>query len=274
VEGLSHRATVGQANQAFLVTVAILAGLVLLASPAHAARRYTTNAKSGTHHVAFSIRTTNENNGITRDSSGALTCTYELQFGNIGTDSGYWKNSPANTTLALETCTNGTQKFVWVHVGPSQSSRHVEPQIIAQEARDRLQVPSVRIASNPKRGLVGLESWFWLENGGRTLAKSLSRFGVRVSVTARPVSYRWDFGDGHEKITTSPGERYPRHSPITHIYQRSSAEYERGFSVSVTTVFQVRWRTNGSDWRALPSMSRTAERFYPVAESQAVNTDG
>lgn len=149
----------------------------------------------------------------------------------------------------------------------------VDPEALAREVRDHLPVPGIRISSNPRRGLVGLKSWFWLEGGGQPLADSLSRFGVRVEVEARPVSYRWDFGDGAEKTTSSPGRPYPYRPSVTHTYQRSSAEFEQGYRISVTTVFDVRWRTNGGRWRTLPGISRTSERFYRVAESQAVNSD-
>jgi hypothetical protein len=153
------------------------------------------------------------------------------------------------------------------------SAPTVDPEALAREVRDHLPVPGIRISTNPRRGLVGLKSWFWLEGGGQPLADSLSRFGVRVEVEARPVSYRWDFGDGTERTTSSPGRPYPNRSSVTQVYQRSSAQFEQGYRVSVATVFDVRWRTNGGRWRTLPGISRTSERFYRVAELQAVNSD-
>lgn len=135
-------------------------------------------------------------------------------------------------------------------------------------------MPGLKISSNPRRGLAGLKSWFWLEDGGQPHSDSLSRFGITVDVQARPVSYRWEFGDGTEKMTDSPGRPYPQRSEITHTYDRSSAQFAQGYGVSVTVAFDVRWRTDGGRWRPLPGISRTSERFYRVAESQAVNSDG
>ena len=188
--------------------------------------------------------------------------------------SGYWKDSPADTTLARKTCSDGTDEFVWVYIGDSEPAPTIDPETLAQEVRDRLPVPGLKISSNPRRGLVGLKSWFWLEGGGQPLADSLSRFGVRVDVEARPASYRGEFGDGSEKTTMTPGHPYPHRSPVNHVYERSSAQFEQGYRVSVTTAFDVRWTTNGGRWRTLPGISRTSERYYRVAESQAVNSDG
>lgn len=105
------------------------------------------------------------------------------------------------------------------------------------------------------------------------MSDSLSAFGVRVDVQALPVSYEWDFGDGRTMTTSSPGNPYPKPSPVTHTYERSSAAHPAGYPVSVMSVFDIRWRTNGGRWRTLPGITRTSERAYPVAESQAVNSD-
>lgn len=274
MEGVRYRSTIRSAYQALALALTVLTAVVLLADPAQARRRYTTDAESGSHRVDFSIKLVKSNGEVSSIGSGGVTCSYELQFGNISTYSGYWKDSPADTTLARKTCSDGTDEFVWVYIGDSEPAPTIDPETLAQEVRDRLPVPGLKISSNPRRGLVGLKSWFWLEDGGQPLSDSLSRFGVRVDVQARPVSYRWEFGDGTEKTTESPGRPYPQRSEITHTYDRSSAQFAQGYAVSVTVVFDVRWRTDGGRWRALPGISRTSERFYPVAESQAVNSDG
>jgi hypothetical protein len=280
MEGLRHRPAIRSAYETLIVLVAALVAISLVADPAAARRRYTTDADSNSRGVDFSIRTVNSNGTISGTGSSGISCSYDLQFGNISDYSSHWKDSPAGTTLARKTCTDGTDDFVWVDpcnfvsldTCPNSAPR-VNPEALAREVRDHLPVPGIRIASNPRRGLVGLKSWFWLGGGGQPLADSLSRFGVRVEVEARPVSYRWEFGDGTERTTTSSGRPYPLRSSVTYTYQRSSAEFERGYPVSVTTVFNVRWRTNGVHWRSLPGISRTSERFYRVAESQTVNSD-
>jgi hypothetical protein len=283
VESLRHREAIRQSQKA-LVFLALL-GIALLAFPATAIadlRDTTSNAHSNRNGVDFSVREVTKNFVLSGSRSAGVQCTYQPQFGNIGLTSGYWKRAPSKTSvLGHRTCSDGTNDFVWVDacafvslpMCPASTDR-ADPAVLAREVRDRLPVPRLLISSNPERGLVGLKSWFWLETGGNPLSDSLSRFGERVDVVARPQTYQWDFGDGHKKITTSPGQPYPRRSPVTHIYQRSSAGYTKGYTVSVTTIFEVRWRTNGGEWRVLPGISRTSERFYRVAESQTVNEGG
>jgi hypothetical protein len=282
MESLSHSAPIRAAKKRIVALIA-LAVAVMIANPALAGRRYpTSKAHTEDGGVDFSIEEVDLETGRASTSSGSgVECDYQPQFGNIGATSGYWKRSPSKTSvLAHRTCSDGTEDFIWVdacdfitaEICPT-SRPSVDSLILAQNVRDHLPVPSLTIASNPGRGLVGLETWFWLEEGTASLSDSLSAFGVRVDVQALPVSYEWDFGDGTVLTTESPGNPYPRRSPVTHMYERSSAAYQDGYPISVTTVFEVRWRTNAGRWRALPGISRTSERSYSVAESQAVNTD-
>lgn len=283
MEGVRHRPAIGQAKKR--LSTAVLTGIVLLLIPGTARadlRDTTSTAHSDQNGVDFSIREVTDDVALAGTRGSGVQCSYEPQFGNIGSASGYWKRAPSKTSvLGHRTCTDGTDDFVWVDacdfvaldMCPNPAPR-VDPEVLAREARDHLPIPGIRISSNPRRGLVGLKSWFWLEGGGQPLADSLSRFGVRVDVEARPASYRWEFGDGSEKTTMTPGHPYPHRSPVNHVYERSSAQFEQGYRVSVTTAFDVRWRTNGGRWRTLPGISRTSERYYRVAESQAVNSDG
>lgn len=284
MEGLRHRASIGAAKRGLVAALVAAAAVGMIATPALAGRRYTTSkAHSAGKAVDFSIEEVNLDSGRASTSSGSgIDCDYQLQFGNVGATSGYWDRAPSKTSvLAHRTCTNGTDDFTWVDACDfvsidmcPRARPSIDPLVLANRVRDRLPVPSLEITSNPERGLVGLRTWFWLEGGGRPLSDSLSAFRVRVEVEARPMSYEWSFGDGTTKVTNSPGNPYPQHSPVTHTYEDSSARYAGGYPVSVTTTFEVRWRTNGSGWRTLPGISRTSEREYPVAESQAVNSDG
>jgi hypothetical protein len=284
MEGISHLPAINKAGKTLSVLCTV-SGLVLFGPDALADHHYrdvTSSAQSNEAGVDFSIREVNEQSGEGVTTSSGVTCDFQLQFGNIGETSGYWDRSPTKTSvIAHRACSDGTDDFVWVdscdyitsELCPSAAPT-IDPVVLARRVRDSLPVPGLTISSNPGRGLVGLKSWFWLEGGGQPLSDSLSAFGVRVDVQALPVSYQWEFGDGMTMTTSSPGNPYPQPSPVKHTYQRSSAAHPAGYPVSVTTVFEVRWRTNRGRWRTLPGITRTAERSYPVAESQAVNSDG
>jgi len=284
MESVSNRAAVRASAKAVIVGLVSLS-LASLASPAQAGRRFTTsNADSGDHGVNYSIRAVDRESGEAIATSSGVECNYQLQFGNIGATSGYWKRAPSKTSvLAHRTCTDGTDDFVWVdacgfvdlgRMCASGSPQRVDPVALAREVRDSLPVADLQISMNPRRGLVGVKSWFWIEGGGRPLSDSLWAFGVRVDVEARPTSYRWDFGDGTVITTKSPGRPYPDRSPVRHTYEQSSARHPDGYRVTVTTLFDVRWRANGGRWRTLDGITRLSERLYRVAESQAVNSDG
>jgi hypothetical protein len=284
MEGLCHSSPIRAAAKGIVVALVAFTATTIIAGSALGGRRYVTSkAHTHNHGVDFTIREVDLESGRAATSSGSgADCDYQPQFGNIGETSGYWGRSPSKTSiLAHRTCTDGTDDFIWVDacdfitadVCPTTRPA-VDPLVLAERVRDHLPIPNLTIASNPRRGLVGLKTWFWLEGGGQSLSDSLSAFDVRVDVQAVPVSYRWDFGDGGTMTTDSPGSPYPQRSRVTHTYERSSAAHPDGYPVSVTTVFDVRWRRNGGRWRTLAGISRTSERPYPVAESQAVNSDG
>jgi hypothetical protein len=284
MEGFGHIQTIDRAGKGLVVAATVI-GLMGLSPDARADHHYrdvTSSASSNKAGVDFSIREVNSESGHAVTGASGVRCDLQLLLGNMGQYSGYWKRSPSETSvLGHRVCTDGTDEVIWVDtcdfmsldVCPSGAGPLVDPVVLAQRVRDRLPVPGLAIASNPRRGLVGLKSWFWIEGGGRPLSDSLSAFGVTIEVEARPVSYRWDFGDGTVMTTKSPGRPYPERSPVKHLYERSSAEQSDGYVVSVTTVFDVRWRANGGRWRTLSGISRVSERSYRVAESQAVNSD-
>lgn len=281
MEGIRHRAALHKKAAALAVLALIPAvGLVHAAHASHHRDVVTSWAGSGRRGVDYGIEQISSAGGH-RASGRGIDCHYELQ-GIIGIHSDYWEQVPKTTSvLAHRTCTNGPDDFVWVDPCdfvslprcPQRGGRAIDPVVLARRVRDQLPTTAPVISSNPQRGLVGLKTWFWIE-GAAEVSDSLKAFSRRVDVKARPVKYVWEFGDGAEKTTSSPGRPYPRRSPVTHVYERSSAAYGRGYPVTVTVVLKVRWRVDGGGWRPLPSISRLGELRYFVAESQAVNSDG
>ena len=167
-------------------------------------------------------------------------------------------------------CNNDMRGLVWLDLSGGNRAPVVDPQAIAMHLRDEIPVPSAEIGINPNRGLVGVESWFWIEGyDGSPVNESVNAFGRRVEVEARVASYE-SFGDGSTVMATTPGRPYPERSEIRHDYQRSSAGYPSGYRVEVTFVFDVRYRVGGGGWVELPGISRVAGTDYPVRESQAL----
>src|SRR6266511_2739095 len=147
----------------------------------------------------------------------------------------------------------------------------LDPETIAMHLRNEIPVPNVEIEINPGRGLVGLESWFWLEGyDGSPIEDSTDAFGQLVEVEARVKRYEWSFGDGNTIAARTPGRSYPHRSQIRHVYERSSAGLPSGFPIEVTFAFNVRYRVDGGGWIEIPGISRVAETSYRVRESQAV----
>lgn len=172
-------------------------------------------------------------------------------------------------------CDGVIKGIVWIEIQldtPGNSGAAAsDPRTIAMQIRDRMPVPQVTIDINPGRGLVGAESWFWIQGySGRPLSHSTDAFGSLIEVQANVLRYDWSFGDGTTSSGTSLGQAYPHHSDVRHTYQRSSDGLTNGYPIDVTFVFSVRYRVGGGGWIDLPGINRVAHADYPVRESQAV----
>lgn len=168
-------------------------------------------------------------------------------------------------------CEGEIRGLVWLDMSEGDSVPALDPETIAMHIRDEIPVPRAEIGVNPDRGLVDVESWFWIEGyDGSPIEESTNAFGQLVQVQARVTRYEWSFGDGSTIVATTPGRPYPERSEIRHVYQRSSAGYPSGYPVKVTFVFDVRYRVQGGRWIELPGITRVAGTDYPVRESQAL----
>lgn len=145
------------------------------------------------------------------------------------------------------------------------------PQEIAMRLRDEIPIPNVTIEMNPQPGLVGVESWFWIEGyEGSPIHHSTDAFGRIVEVEASVLRYEWSFGDGSTSVGHTVGGPYPTRSDVRHVYERSSLGHPGGYSAQVAFVFTVRYRVDGSGWIDLPGITRVAQARYQVQESQSV----
>ena len=168
-------------------------------------------------------------------------------------------------------CGDEMRGLVWLDMSGGDPAPALDPETIAMHIRDEIPVPNAEIRINPDRGLVGVDSWFWIEGyDGSPIEDSTDAFGQLVEVEARVTSYEWSFGDGDTIMAKTPGRLYPHRSEIRHTYQGSSAGLASGYPVEVTFTFEVRYRVDGGGWIELPVITRVAETSYPVRESQAV----
>jgi hypothetical protein len=153
----------------------------------------------------------------------------------------------------------------------SRPASPVAPGDVAMYLREEIPIPQATIRVNPETGLVGTESWFWIEGySGEVISDSTDAFGRLVEVEASVTRYEWLFGDGAKFSSNSPGRPYPERSEVRHVYERSSAGVTTGYPIDVRFVFAVKDRVAGGPWIELPSISRSASFAYRVRESQAV----
>lgn len=172
-------------------------------------------------------------------------------------------------------CNGEWQGIIWIEIILDENGDPLPipttPQEVAERLRDQMLVPRATVGINPDRGVVGVESWFWMQGyDGSLITDSTDAFGYLVEIQARVSRYRWSFGDGTVVEGTSPGSPYPERSQVRHTYERSSAGTTAGYPVEATFTFQVRYRVDGGPWIGLPGISRNASAAYSVRESQAV----
>ncbi len=124
--------------------------------------------------------------------------------------------------------------------------------------------PKPRLRITPgRRGLVGLESFFFLAERPRPIRARANAGGFIVTAEARPIQYVWTFGDGSDDVTRHHGRRWTKRRPgnIDHIY-----ETKRRYRVRVEVIWRARWRTGLGPWRALGYFRNFDVDRYRVGE--------
>lgn len=98
------------------------------------------------------------------------------------------------------------------------------------------------IRANPAAaGLVGLDTWLWLEPRPAPMTVHETLRGAGYAVTATPVGVDWGFGDGASESGVGPGafgDPYPAASAVTHMYQ---AHDRSGFTITARVRYDVSW---------------------------------
>ena len=178
-------------------------------------------------------------------------------------------------------CTTGTGNswadVIWIRARP-------EPDALAEQAADRVPIPTPGIAMNPPPDtpqVVHVPSWLWLEpDTWAPVNATASAGGVTATATATPDYVLWDMGNG-DRVTCS-GQAPPydpsrpaaeQRSACTYTYRASSAK-ERGavFIVTATAVWNLSWTASGAPGGGrLGTVRRSASVPVRVAEIQTLN---
>lgn len=141
-----------------------------------------------------------------------------------------------------------------------------DPEGVARRLADRAislaPKPDLRLAPS-RRGLTGLESYFWLRRRPQPITARATAGPFTVTAQARPVQYVWTFGDGNDRATRHSGRRWTRKRPgnIGHTY-----ETKRRYTVLVEVIWHARWRIGLGPWRSLGYFSNSDSARYRVRE--------
>lgn len=121
--------------------------------------------------------------------------------------------------------------------------------VLVIEAFERLEWRPSQLIVQPVGGktLVNLDTNFYTSNSKPT-SISVRLVESDVVVTARPIAYQWNFGDGTSTTTTSPGAPYPD-LDVAHVYQQVEQ-----VAVSVDTQYgDASFTVNGGPPESIPS---------------------
>jgi hypothetical protein len=157
-------------------------------------------------------------------------------------------------------------------VGNASPEREACSRALAAPPMPRWAELAVRVAANPGRiGLVGLDSWFWLDPAPHVV--TVHEFsGTDYAITATPVSTAWDFGDGGgvDVVGASAyGRPYPQRSTITHVFE---AHRQQGYEVQASVRYAVTWTASVAghiETHPMGAFVQTAVPLrYPVEQAQ------
>lgn len=179
----------------------------------------------------------------------------------------YLADQPPGTVVLWKRCPGQPARLLVV----PPADRAAAGRVLAEELVAQVPLPDSRIRTNPSsRGLVGIESWFWVEGyDGSPIARSIDVFGLAVDVEMTLERVRWAFGDGTEQVGDL-GRAYPAESSVRHAYQRDSGD--TAYEVVATFVFGARFRVAGGPWVSLPPIARQAGTSHRVIQAEAVRT--
>jgi hypothetical protein len=185
--------------------------------------------------------------------------------------------------LVVQNCTDANGQSIrraqWVPVGVDGQVR-LDPEILAQQAVDRLTLPRPNIKTSPESAqLVQLPTWLAVSESSWTVQTAEASLGDQVATaTATPVQAVWDMGDGHTVTCTDRGAEWTRGtdpeaaSDCGHTYTQPSAD---ALEVQVTVTWRITWEVvwpGESVTGTAPDMTTSRTTNWLVTESHALVT--
>jgi hypothetical protein len=218
--------------------------------------------KSGGEHTVASV---SGGGGAQQECDWSVLFVGELDVVAYGTYFGPRPHPDARPALLL--CNGEIVQPIWV--SPDDI---IDLDAAASDEADRyiedVLVPVVHIGVNPAaRGLVGLESWFWIDGfDGQVAAPPITAFGLTIEVRMSSGTVTWDFGDGTVE-NGDLGQAYPEESTVRHAHQHDGT-----FTITATIDLVPEYRVDGGPWITLPNLQAVASTDHDVEERQAVVT--
>lgn len=155
------------------------------------------------------------------------------------------------------------QPLMWTPIRPDRCVYTEDPsdvldRIAAQIQRQFEQLPvnagTSRIQPSPHT-LRGAETNFYAEASEQSF--NVNMLGQKVAIVAKPVQYRWDYGDGTSLGPTTtmggplPQDRWGEKTRPSHAYAETG-----DFSVVLTTYFQGTYSVNGGPALPIPNQGQ------------------
>ncbi len=139
---------------------------------------------------------------------------------------------------------------------------------LADQASSRQPWPVLTLGINPRAGLTGLPSWFWL-SGSDAMPDAVASSGpLSVRVRARLAGVSWEFGDGLGTDSSDLGKAFPNQSDVQHTYQTDTYGIASGYSVIAVMRYLVTYSVNGGPWLTLGVKTRPYSQPYRVYQIQ------
>jgi hypothetical protein len=140
---------------------------------------------------------------------------------------------------------------------------------LAEQASAQQPWPSLQVGIDPRIGLTGLTSRFWLAGNAQMPDATASAGALNVSVHATVVDVLWTFGDGGT-LSSGPdtGRPGPAPSGIQHLYQTDTFDRQGGYAVSALLRYRVTYSVNGGPPIELGVKGRPYSTSYAVNQLQ------